>query len=94
MHRVMLRLLYPKRMSVKCVGEQALTPIATLNGPKMPVRFTAASATKPEAIVAIPIPHVDIRNVSASECDGYPRLWCSVTIHDSNAVARRVAPAP
>ena len=74
-----------------------LTPMATLKGAKMSIpfiRFTEASATKPEAMVANPIPHVAMRKVSASKCDGYFRLWCSVTIQDSNAVARRVAPAP
>ena len=71
-----------------------LTPMATLKGAKMFIPFTEASATKPEAIVANPMPHVAMRKVSASRCDGYFRLWCSVTIQDSNAVARSVAPAP
>lgn len=71
-----------------------LTPMATLKGAKMSIPFTEASATKPEAMVANPIPQVAMRKVSASRCDGYLWLWCSVTIQDSNAVARRVAPAP
>lgn len=68
--------------------------MANLKGARRPLRRTDSSAKMPDEIVAIPIAHVAIRKVSASKCDGNPRLWCSVTIHDSNAVASRVAPTP
>lgn len=75
-------------------AKRHLTPMANLKGARRPIPFAETSATIPDAIVAIPIAHVAIRNVSASKCEGNPRLWCSVTIHDSNAVASRVPPAP
>lgn len=70
--------------------------MATLKGPRRPIPIdrTEASAKKPDAIVANPIPHVAMRNVSASRYDGYPLLRCSVIIQDSKAVARNMAPAP
>lgn len=71
-----------------------LTPMARLKGAKRPISLTATSAIKPDATVAMPIPHVAMRKVSARRWEGYSRPWCSVTIQDSNAVARRVAPAP
>ena len=68
--------------------------MARLKGPRRPIPLTEASAANPDAMVASPIPHVAMRKVSASRWDGYPWLWCSVTIQDSNAVASSVAEAP
>lgn len=75
-------------------AKRHLTPMANLKGAKRPFLRSAASANTPDDIAAIPDAHVAIRKVSPRKCDGNPRLWCSVTIHVSNAVASRVTPTP
>lgn len=74
--------------------QQSLTPMARLNGARRPIPFTEASPRKPDAMATSPVPHVAMRKVSARKWDGYPLLWCSVTIQDSNAVTSRVELAP
>lgn len=74
--------------------QQSLTPMARLKGARRPIPLTEASPRKPDAMAASPVPQVAMRKVSARKWDGYPRLWCSVTIQDSNAVTSTVELAP